>query len=1377
MRRFRGSIRGGTLQRPYLDNNGRTFPMKNNSEVAKESSAPVEFSKMDERTFRNWINKRLRDFIESGEAELKLESLRNDQRRITHLAARCLDLRSVSYGKEPNRFMVIRRARACASLFFSTHMNDTQSVELLPEQDELIRNFITKFPVESYQVEEHLAIPDTRRTQKRNGYGNSAFSSQRIVPPDPDMSQSMENFRVSLPTYRFREQVKRSVRTNKVTLITGGTGCGKTTQVPQFLLEDACSSNTPIRIICTQPRRLPAIAVSKRVAQERGERLGSTVGYHIRLEQKTSSETALTYCTSGVLLRMLSLDELALDITHIILDEIHEREMNTDYLLIALKQALKKRNDLKVILMSATMEGNLATFMRYFDNVKVARIDIPSRLYHVEKFDLAEVLALTGYMPRSIYGGLFTDCFTSHSNTWNKDDKQDNYDKFPPVGEFRSEEQIANVSSVDNFQHTQSNNHHHNHYHQNHHDLTTVKTAPDLVSFFESDNRNGSNHSTKNEFGPSVGFSNRSGRRSPSPDTFGESSFENVFGFDKRRENAINDAKKHLDKVLPTRPKIFQPNYANSLRQSRLKHDALIATYLNVGGQQWTETVDTDLALELIRYLMDSPVEGSILVFLPGYEDIATIRNQMNDYTANARTKPVVFTLHSQVNSHDQQKVFESIPRGSRKVILSTNIAEASLTIDDVVFVIDCGKVKEKTYDHTTGISQLKICWIAKSNAEQRSGRAGRCRNGFCFRLYSSQDYDRMLDTQVPEMRRNSIHEVCLHAKMFAPERMSVKAFLEMAPEPPPTEAVEHSLDFLQQLGALYKDQSVFLDPSNGRAADPENNIGREFGSQGFGNSGGFRSTKEEFKPTHNDEGELTELGRVVAQLPLEPQLARLLLFGLALRCLNPVVTLVAVLSHRDPFVLPMTEERTDALAARDEFGKRDFSDHLMLLRAFNAYAKLQQNQQHDFCRAKFLSQAAMKMIYGIRRQLMLELKRLRLIPAHMQHHDEPEFNLYSDCWPMVQGAIVAGCFPGIGFVKAGSKLRKIRTNTDVNASLHPGSVIKRQIQPNAPKRADIPYRFSNEFAIGNEPVIEYLAYQELAKIDEGLTLRTVTVVPPLTVLLFAGPIRVTKEIVENFELGEEDVSNDEVARLKLMAQLGIEPPDNTNGSQSFLGSSALSPKNQTSQDNDFEGWRTEEDDRSKTGIQGTPLVQTEYDDRPQYTMELASWLAFKGTFDVMQCLARLRFKLMSYFLKVLKTPHREDYSINAEDQNLLDCLSKILSMDHEKNNFVACRDLPLPNQKAGQNRQAQQSGNGIYNSPYRHSDYRKPASPNFNEPNNFRPTFQNRRFQWPDRFSQQPQSGWHNGQNTQNGANGQFRRPFRRNEYYNSQHNFGREN
>jgi HrpA-like RNA helicase len=224
--------------------------------------------------------------------------------------------------------------------------------------------------------------------------------------------------------------VLQSIRDNQVTLVTGGTGCGKTTQIPQFILEEATEMNTPLRVVCTQPRRLPAIAVSDRVAKERGERLGNTVGYHIRLEQKTSSKTVLTYCTSGVLLRMLTVDELAQDISHIILDEIHEREQNTDYLLIALKQALKKRDNLKVILMSATMEGNLETFLSYFADFSVRHVDIPSRLHSVEKFYLAEVLAMTGYMPSSNFGGMFFPS-TQFDNRC--------FDSFPPVGQFGEE--------------------------------------------------------------------------------------------------------------------------------------------------------------------------------------------------------------------------------------------------------------------------------------------------------------------------------------------------------------------------------------------------------------------------------------------------------------------------------------------------------------------------------------------------------------------------------------------------------------------------------------------------------------------------------------------------------------------------------------------------------------------------------------------------------------------------------------------------------------------------------------------------------------------------------------------------------------------------
>jgi HrpA-like RNA helicase len=177
-----------------------------------------------------------------------------------------------------------------------------------------------------------------------------------------------------------------------------------------------------------------------------------------------------------------------------------------------------------------------------------------------------------------------------------------------------------------------------------------------------------------------------------------------------------------LNEWLPNRPAEFDPNYLDILRKSNVNKDMLIKHYLKHGGQQWAESIDSDLALATIEYCMDSKIEGAILVFLPGYDDISNLKEKVQEVHSRYY-KPVVYTLHSQMNSQDQQQVFEEPKRGYRKVILSTNIAEASLTIDDVVFVIDCGKVKEKSYEHNSRISQLKVSWIAKSNAEQRAGR------------------------------------------------------------------------------------------------------------------------------------------------------------------------------------------------------------------------------------------------------------------------------------------------------------------------------------------------------------------------------------------------------------------------------------------------------------------------------------------------------------------------------------------------------------------------------------------------------------------------------------------------------------------------------
>lgn len=348
------------------------------------------------------------------------------------------------------------------------------------------------------------------------------------------------------------------------------------------------------------------------------------------------------------------------------------------------------------------------------------------------------------------------------------------------------------------------------------------------------------------------------------------------WGYEYGSSNS-NEGVIEVEKLFSSqRTKYFDPEFGNRVRRTHYPKKALVANYVARGFRNYTDSIDADLVWHVISYLMDASVDGSILVFLPGFEDISNVRNKILDNSTGFRRQSRIYTLHSQMNSADQQKVFEKLPDPSteRKIILSTNIAEASLTIDDVVYVIDCGKVKEKIYDHYSRISQLRCVWIAQSNAEQRSGRAGRCRHGYCFRLYSQDEYDEMNKTQVAEMKRAAIHDVVLHAKMFATGE-SVKTFLNKAPEPPDAEAIESSFSFLQQIGALFSFSG----------ASP---FAAEVGPPSY-----YQNDKKE--------PDLTELGTIIAHLPLDPQLARMLLYSIAFKCFNPVVTLVAALSHRDP--------------------------------------------------------------------------------------------------------------------------------------------------------------------------------------------------------------------------------------------------------------------------------------------------------------------------------------------------------------------------------------------------------------------------------------------------------------------------------------------
>lgn len=205
--------------------------------------------------------------------------------------------------------------------------------------------------------------------------------------------------RKGLPIWNFKDDIVDAIETNQVIIICGETGCGKSTQVPAFILEHELANGRPCKVYCTEPRRISAISLARRVCEELGERKGdvgtirSLVGYAIRLESKTTPQTRLVYATTGIVMRMLERSNDLDDITHLVLDEVHERTIDSDFLLIILRKLMARRPSLRVILMSATV--NAQKFSTYLDGAPI--LNVPGRTYPVETRYLEDAVELTGY--------------------------------------------------------------------------------------------------------------------------------------------------------------------------------------------------------------------------------------------------------------------------------------------------------------------------------------------------------------------------------------------------------------------------------------------------------------------------------------------------------------------------------------------------------------------------------------------------------------------------------------------------------------------------------------------------------------------------------------------------------------------------------------------------------------------------------------------------------------------------------------------------------------------------------------------------------------------------------------------------------------------
>lgn len=515
----------------------------------------------------------------------------------------------------------------------------------------------------------------------------------------------------NLPISLRKDEIVAALRSHRVVIIAGETGSGKTTQIPKMCVEAGLADHG--RIACTQPRRVAALSIAKRVAQELGVGFGREVGAKIRFADQTSRDTVIKFMTDGMLLAEAQADPTLREYQTVIIDEAHERSLNIDFLLGHLLNLLARREDLKVVITSATI--NTAEFSAAFGNAPV--IEVSGRVFPVE----------TVYMP------------VDHDR-----------------------EEAGDASCV-------------------------------------------------------------------------------------------------------------------------------------------------DAAVSAVDFAIDDPVAGDVLIFMPGERDIREARDLLQGRLGSSVE---IVPLFGRLTAAEQERVFA--PTNARKIVIATNIAETSLTIPGIRYVIDTGLARVSRYNPRTRTRRLPIEPISQSSANQRKGRAGRVANGVCIRLYSEEEFNARPPFSQPEIQRANLAEVILRMKTFHLGDIETFPFIN----PPQPAAINAGYQLLQELGAL------------------------------------------------DDKRNLTETGRALGRLPVDPTIGRMILQAQVEKCLPELLVIAAGLSIQDPRERPL-DQKDAAAFAHKQFAD-PYSDFLTLLNIWNKYhdqwdALKTQNQLRKFCRQNFLSYMRMR--------------------------------------------------------------------------------------------------------------------------------------------------------------------------------------------------------------------------------------------------------------------------------------------------------------------------------------------------------------------------------------------------------------------------------
>ncbi|CAC21479.1 ATP-dependent RNA helicase, small-subunit processome Dhx37 [Schizosaccharomyces pombe] len=633
-----------------------------------------------------------------------------------------------------------------------------------------------------------------------------------IINRPPEIQES----RLALPIVAEEQRIMEQIFANDVVIICGATGSGKTTQLPQFLFEAGFSSpesENPGMIAITQPRRVAAVSIAKRVSEELTG-FSSKVSYQIRFDSTINPDTAIKFMTDGILLRELSSDFLLTAYSAVIVDEAHERSVNTDILLGLLSRIVRLRREmsksdqkvkpLKLIIMSATLRVTDFSENKLLFSVPPPIIKIDARQY-----------------PVSIH----------FNRTTKPDYLQDAFDKVCLI------HKRLPAGSILVF-------------------LTGQQEVEQLCQMLR-----------------------------------------------KRFVRSF--------RPLKSRARIVVSRKTMSVENEDLQ----------------SETEDIDQV----------PTSSSSSVT---YDD---------------ESEPMyVLPLYSLLTTEDQMKVFDSSPEGHRMCIVATNVAETSITIPNIRYVVDCGKAKERVYNEKTSVQKFEVRWISKANADQRAGRAGRTGPGHCYRLYSSAVFDSSFPLHsLPEILRTPVESIVLQMKNMNIDNIANFPF----PTSPGRSRLEKSLKLLSNLGAI------------------------------------------------DSEGVLTKLGEQMSLFPLSPRFSKMLIIGQQHGCLPYVIALVSALSINQLFVSKQSllydahdknsrSEETDLIDDDEIKQKEEYKNRMRGY--FNAISRFQAidpdapalsllsavcaydyaSDKRKFCKENYLREKALEEVTNLRKQIIGLLKR-----------------------------------------------------------------------------------------------------------------------------------------------------------------------------------------------------------------------------------------------------------------------------------------------------------------------------------------------------------------------------------------------------------------